>query len=242
MKRVILLLLLMGVFLSGMTIAAGATENAGFDAVYYASKYPDVAAAFGTDPVMLCQHYLTFGKNEGRFMNQAEELLAGRTKQSVSLPKPTPAADIAALAALAAQNAVPTPTPFPVLPIPAYIDVNITAQAVTYFENGIPVLQSPCVTGTVSAGRNTPQGFFSIQSKGRNVRLKGPTWDNQVDYWMPFIGSSIGLHDSKWRRNSEYGGQTYIRSGSHGCVNLPHDFAALLYEKVTVGLPVVVHE
>lgn len=37
-----------------------------FDAEYYASTNPDVFAAFGNDESLLWQHYLMFGKNEGR--------------------------------------------------------------------------------------------------------------------------------------------------------------------------------
>lgn len=38
----------------------------GFDPVYYANHNPDVVAVFGTDPQTLYQHYILFGKNEGR--------------------------------------------------------------------------------------------------------------------------------------------------------------------------------
>ena len=45
----------------------------GFDPVYYAEKYPDVAAAVGTSQKALINHYLTFGISEGRYQNAAEE-------------------------------------------------------------------------------------------------------------------------------------------------------------------------
>ncbi|MDE7238463.1 MAG: CAP domain-containing protein [Lachnospiraceae bacterium] len=41
----------------------------GFDPVYYAQTYPDVAAVVGTDVEALQNHYLTSGKSEGRFPN-----------------------------------------------------------------------------------------------------------------------------------------------------------------------------
>ena len=44
-----------------------------FDPVYYAAKYPDVAAVFGNDPALLRMHYDTCGKAEGRFPNAAAE-------------------------------------------------------------------------------------------------------------------------------------------------------------------------
>ena len=37
-----------------------------FDAEYYAASNPDVTAALGTDEALLYQHYLLFGKAEGR--------------------------------------------------------------------------------------------------------------------------------------------------------------------------------
>lgn len=68
--------------------------------------------------------------------------------------------------------------------------------------------------------------------------LVGPTWNDHVDYWMPFDGQ-IGLHDSSWR--TEYGGDIYLTDGSHGCVNTPLDAMATIYNNITVGTLVVVY-
>ena len=38
-----------------------------------------------------------------------------------------------------------------------------------------------------------------------------------------------------------FGGNIYTYGGSHGCVNLPLDIAAQLYNLVYVGMPVIVH-
>ena len=40
-----------------------------FDPVFYANTYPDVKAAFGTDENALYNHYITYGKKEGRKPN-----------------------------------------------------------------------------------------------------------------------------------------------------------------------------
>lgn len=57
-----------------LTAAFPTTSYAsGFDPVYYAEKYPDVAAEVGTSQKALIKHYLTFGIGEGRFQNAAEE-------------------------------------------------------------------------------------------------------------------------------------------------------------------------
>ncbi len=48
-------------------------EASGFDPVYYAERYPDVAAAVGTSQKALINHYVNFGVYEGRFQNAQEE-------------------------------------------------------------------------------------------------------------------------------------------------------------------------
>lgn len=45
------------------------------------------------------------------------------------------------------------------------------------------------------------------------------------------------MHDATWR--NEFGGQIYIENGSHGCVNLPLDAAAAIYEHMSTGFPVI---
>ena len=117
-----------------------------------------------------------------------------------------------------------------------YIDISIDNQMLAYYVNGTPVLITPCVTG--SPGRSTPRGVFAINSCVPGKRLKGPTWNVWVDRWMRFYGN-CGIHDAKWRKS--FGGEIYKKNGSHGCVNIPHDQALLLYNMVGVGTPVIVH-
>lgn len=69
-KRVILGLIL-SVFIMGNGIIVHAEpktmpDGMVFDAEYYADTYPDVKAAYGNDEVALYNHYLAFGKAEGR--------------------------------------------------------------------------------------------------------------------------------------------------------------------------------
>ena len=51
------------------TGAAMAAIPADFDAAFYAAAYPDVAAALGSDPWTLYQHYVNYGRIEGRLGN-----------------------------------------------------------------------------------------------------------------------------------------------------------------------------
>lgn len=130
----------------------------------------------------------------------------------------------------------------------SYIDVDLGNQRATYYDAGGGVLwQSSIVSGNESEGRSTPTGTYQINDKETNQTLVGadengdgePDYKSHVNYWMPFIGNSVGLHDATWR--GTFGGSVYESSGSHGCVNLPYGKAAELYGMVPVGTTVYVH-
>ncbi len=125
------------------------------------------------------------------------------------------------------------------IPCNTYVDVDLTNQTVTYIVNGVAVMSSPCVTGDTSKKRSTPTGTYAVFGHVNGTYLTGPTWHNWVDYWMPFTRGGCGLHDATWRR--KFGGEIYKTNGSHGCVNLPHDFAKELFNVVTIGTVVKVH-
>ena len=234
MKKIIFTLTVLAVafVLPKNYIVSQAAEITDFDPVYYAANNPDVVEAFGNDPQMLLQHYINSGRAEGRFKNLNEELTGIIVEPEVS--------DTVAVE----QEVVETPsligTVFENLPYPTYVDVDIDNQTVSYYENNVLVMQSPCVTGKTSARRGTPKGTYAIKAHIPGKTLTGPTWKVWVDYWMRFTDSNIGLHDATWRTPEEFGGDTYVNHGSHGCVNLPHEFAAQLFNKVNIGTKVVV--
>ena len=105
-----------------------------------------------------------------------------------------------------------------------------------FYKEGKLVVESDFVSGNESRGWSTPAGVYPLTYKQRNATLKGENYATPVSYWMPFNGG-IGLHDANWR--SKFGGTIYQNSGSHGCVNLPPDKAAALYDLVYTGIPVI---
>ena len=127
-----------------------------------------------------------------------------------------------------------------------YLEINITKQHLWFVKDGSVVLESDFVSGKESdSTRLTPSGTYYIYNKERNRVLRGTKqpngkyeYESPVSYWMPF-NKGIGLHDASWR--STFGGNTYINSGSHGCINLPTGFAGSLYSQIYVNLPVVVY-
>ena len=199
-----------------LTISGVSVKADGFDAAFYAQRYPDVVAVVGNDPAALYQHYVTFGIGEGRSQNQQEENAKAQPSQA------------------------PVVQQLQGLPCNTYIDVDIDNQTMTYYENGQVCLQCPVVTGNPNRGNGTPRGTYTIQSHIAGKTLVGPTWNVWVDRWMQFTPNPchIGLHDATWR--SSFGGDIYLTNGSHGCVNLPHDTAVALFDRVNVGTTVVV--
>lgn len=124
-----------------------------------------------------------------------------------------------------------------------YLEVSIGRQHVWMVRNGKIVLSTPVVTGNVAEGNGTPYGTFSLMYKTSPATLEGENNDGskyktKVNYWMPFF-AGCGFHDAPWR--GSFGGSTYLRNGSHGCVNMPPSQAFALYGIVEAGMPVIVH-
>jgi len=127
-----------------------------------------------------------------------------------------------------------------------YIEINLSKQHLWVWQDHAVIYDAPVTSGATGAGFPTVTGLFSIYYKTTNTHLRGYAYgpqynyDVQVDYWMPFY-SGFGLHDASWR-NGNFGGQDYYYGGSHGCVNLPDDAAAFIYNWADVGTPVWVHK
>lgn len=117
-----------------------------------------------------------------------------------------------------------------------YIEVDLSNQHVYLIVNGSLVTDTPCVTGCVADGHGTPDGLYSITYTESPSVLVGEDYESKVTFWMPF-NRGIGLHDATWR--GSFGGNIYYSSGSHGCVNLPYQSAAVIYSYAYAGMPVI---
>lgn len=134
-----------------------------------------------------------------------------------------------------------------------FILVSTESQSAALYENGRVIYSTPVTTGGPELP--TDHGVFHIYFKASPFVFHSP-WPlgspyyyppTPVDYWMPFDGGE-GLHDASWRSNFGPGsnvaptdlgtGRTIL--GTHGCVNLPHAAAALIWDWAPVGTTVVV--
>ena len=127
-----------------------------------------------------------------------------------------------------------------------YIEADLSAQHVWCYIQGRLVMDCDCVSGTMSDGHATQAGVHGIIFKKRNALLQGlmPNssteyeYETEVKYWMPFY-TDVGFHDAWWR--ADFGGDIYLKDGSHGCINLPPEAAEELFSYCDENMPVVVY-
>ncbi len=125
-----------------------------------------------------------------------------------------------------------------------YIEVDLSTQHMYFYREGALIYESDIVSGKPIPERETPTGVCHMYYKKLNETLRGEKKENgeyeyetPVQYWMPFNGG-VGFHDANWQ--ASFGGDVYTYNGSHGCINLPVDKAAELYEIIDTETPIVV--
>jgi lipoprotein-anchoring transpeptidase ErfK/SrfK len=105
--------------------------------------------------------------------------------------------------------------------------VSIKSQKVTIYDADGWVLRAPVSTGTT--GRETPAGVFSVVQKDKDHRSS--LYD---DAWMPHMLRIT------WNGIALHGGPLPGYAASHGCVRMPFGFAEKLFDKVHIGMRVII--
>lgn len=131
--------------------------------------------------------------------------------------------------------------------------IDVSDQRALLYLDGKVGIDAPCCTG--KAGKRTPFGTFPIGEKiadkrstifgtlyrnGKKVysgdrRRYAGGYDSYVGaslpHWMRLTNDGIGIHGSKYVHRSP---------GSNGCVRMPLEAVAAIFEAVDVGTPVEV--
>lgn len=133
------------------------------------------------------------------------------------------------------------PSP-PIVPPPAapheidewrWIDIDLSEQRLTAYENGEPI--NTYLVSTGLSRTPTVKGQFRIWITLRYDDMSGPGYDlKDVPYVMYFY-QGYGLHAAPWHNN-------FGNPMSHGCVNQTMEDAAWLFEFAEVGTLVNVHD
>jgi lipoprotein-anchoring transpeptidase ErfK/SrfK len=117
------------------------------------------------------------------------------------------------------------------------IDVSLSRQTMTLFENSQAVRTIYVATGVAAAP--TPTGTFFVQMKAPQMRFRGVNPDGSrydipdVHWVMPFLGDYT-IHGAYWRPR-------FGVPGSDGCVSMSDGDAKTVYDWADVGTPVVIH-
>ena len=105
--------------------------------------------------------------------------------------------------------------------------VSLRSQRITIYDADGWIMRAPVSSG--QAGRETPAGIFSVIQK--DAEHHSNLYD---DAYMPHMQrltwSGIALH----------GGPLPGHPASHGCIRLPYDFAAHLFDLTKLGMRVIV--
>jgi lipoprotein-anchoring transpeptidase ErfK/SrfK len=116
------------------------------------------------------------------------------------------------------------------------IVVSIGQQAMTAYKGDNAVLSSYVSTGR--SGFDTPVGTYAVLSKLPSQTMEGVVGGEyynvpDVPWVMYFTNEGHALHGTYWHNS-------FGTPMSHGCVNLPLDVAAWLYDWAPVGTPVLI--
>ncbi|MGI6584684.1 MAG: L,D-transpeptidase family protein [Lutisporaceae bacterium] len=120
-----------------------------------------------------------------------------------------------------------------------YVEINITRQYLWFYKAGKLIAQGHIVSGNPNRGNATSLGVYMLNYKETDTTIRGPGYEADVTYWMPFNGN-IGIHDADWRYS--FGGNIYKRNGTHGCINVPLYLAKRIFENIEEGTPVICYE
>jgi hypothetical protein len=118
-----------------------------------------------------------------------------------------------------------------------WIEVNLSTQYLIAWQYGVRVNETYVSTGR--PGFETPTGTWYVNTKLLSQTMSGCIQGEcyyvpDVPWVMYFTDWGHALHGTYW--HSKFG-----QTMSHGCVNLPLDFAEWLYYWTPIGTPVVVH-
>ncbi len=164
-----------------------------------------------------------------------EQVLPARSTRVRAAGFCAPAAVAMVAAALTALTAAPPADAKQAAPVtapreaaePIMAIVSIKSQQVTFYDADGWILRAPVSTGTT--GRETPAGVFAVIEKDKDHHSS--MYD---DAWMP------NMLRITWNGIALHGGPLPGYAASHGCVRMPFDFAAKVFDKAPLGMRVII--
>lgn len=121
-----------------------------------------------------------------------------------------------------------------------YIDINVTSQVMTIFEEGS--LLDAFLVSSGKASMPTPLGEFGVRNKFPRAWSK--KYGLYMPYWMAMVPSGqFGIHElPEWPGGFKEGQSHLGTPVSHGCIRLGVGPAERVYNWAEIGTPVVIHK
>ena len=115
------------------------------------------------------------------------------------------------------------------------------AQLIEEIKAGTVTTREPIYSSTAVSREGNEIGNTYVEVDLGNQHM----WfykDGQLIVDSDFVSGNMSYkdrvtHDASWRSN--FGGNIYKTSGSHGCINLPRSKAQVLYENIEKDVPIV---
>ena len=104
---------------------------------------------------------------------------------------------------------------------PVWLRVDVKAQTISVFRAGHEIGTAVVLYGADK--KPTPLGTFAVLDKRRDH--VSSLYDAPMPYTLRLTNDGISIH----------GGDVKLNYATHGCVGVPVEFAALLFEQVKVG-------
>ncbi|NTW15103.1 MAG: L,D-transpeptidase family protein [Candidatus Moranbacteria bacterium] len=125
------------------------------------------------------------------------------------------------------------------LPMGKVIDIDLSSQVMTIFENGQLLDAYPVSSG--KPGMDTPKGEYVIRNKA--PRPWSSAYGLYMPYWMALVpDGKFGIHElPEWPGGYKEGAAHLGRPVSHGCVRLGVGPAERVFAWADIGTPVIVH-
>lgn len=132
------------------------------------------------------------------------------------------------------------------------IVISLSQQALVAYDSDAVFLQTPITSG--GPDTPTPLGTYYVLQKLQSFVMHSPwpssdwRWypDSYVHYGLLFKKDGYFIHDALWRDNFGPGSNAILGipggsfTGSHGCINMPYNPEAALFNWATVGTAVVI--
>jgi|GEM_PF-3571851 len=131
--------------------------------------------------------------------------------------------------------------------------ISLREQTVRLYQDGQLALWSYITTGRPE--RPSPPGLWHITGQLTNIVFNSadstdsPFWypSTNVNYALEFHEGGYYIHDAWWRlmfgpgSNLPHDDPRAFNGGSHGCVNVPLEQMAVIYQWTPIGTPVIIY-